>query len=87
MGFGSPIHWIVLLLVVMLLFGGGRISSMMGDVAKGIKNFKKGLSDDEETVPPPAAPPARLDSKSTQTVDQSTPSATPAARDDHKQDG
>lgn len=51
MGFGSPLHWIVLVLVVVLLFGGGRISSLMGDVAKGIKSFKKGLADDEDDVP------------------------------------
>lgn len=48
MGFGSPLHWIVLVLVIVLLFGGGRISSLMGDVAKGIKSFKKGLADDED---------------------------------------
>lgn len=48
MGFGSPLHWIVLVLVIVLLFGGGRISSLMGDVAKGIKSFKKGLSDDDD---------------------------------------
>ena len=50
MGFGSPLHWIVLILVVVLLFGGGRVSSLMGDVAKGIKSFKKGLADDEDDV-------------------------------------
>jgi sec-independent protein translocase protein TatA len=58
MGFGSPLHWIVLVLVVVLLFGGGRISGLMGDVAKGIKSFKKGLADDEDDVPVRKAPPA-----------------------------
>jgi sec-independent protein translocase protein TatA len=48
MGFGSPIHWIVLLLVVVLLFGSGRVSSLMGDVAKGIKSFRKGMAEDDE---------------------------------------
>ncbi len=83
MGFGSPLHWIVLLLVVMLLFGGGRISSMMGDVAKGIKNFKKGLADDDDAAaPPPAAPAPRLESRAEPTViDQS------ATRNEQKQDG
>lgn len=52
MGFGSPLHWIVLVLVVVLLFGGGRISGLMGDVAKGIKSFKKGMADDDDDVPP-----------------------------------
>lgn len=57
MGFGSPLHWIVLMLVVLLLFGSGRISSVMGDVAKGIKSFKKGLADDEDETPARKSPP------------------------------
>ena len=48
MGFGSIWHWVVVLLVVLLLFGTGKISSIMGDFAKGIKAFKKGLKDDDE---------------------------------------
>lgn len=49
MGLGSGWHWILLLLVAVLLFGGGgKISSLMGDVAKGIKSFKKGMSEDDE---------------------------------------
>jgi len=47
MGAGSIWHWIILLLVVVLLFGRGKISEIMGDFAKGIKSFKKGLSEDE----------------------------------------
>lgn len=38
---------VLILLMVMLLFGRGKISELMGDVAKGIKSFKKGLSDEE----------------------------------------
>lgn len=58
MGFGSPIHWIILGIIAIVLFGGGRFPSMMGDVAKGLKSFKKGMSDeDEENRPaPPASP-------------------------------
>jgi sec-independent protein translocase protein TatA len=41
-------HWLIVGLVVLLLFGKGRFSDMMGDVAKGLKNFKKGMSEDEE---------------------------------------
>ena len=48
MGSFSLMHWVIVLLVVMLLFGGGRISGLMGDVAKGIKSFKKGMSDEDE---------------------------------------
>jgi sec-independent protein translocase protein TatA len=49
MGSFSIWHWIIVLLLVMLLFGRGKISDLMGDVAKGIKTFKKGMADDEET--------------------------------------
>jgi sec-independent protein translocase protein TatA len=56
MGLSLP-HILLLVLVIVLLFGGGRISGVMGDVAKGIKSFKKGMSDDDET---PAAKPAPL---------------------------
>jgi sec-independent protein translocase protein TatA len=50
MGFGSPIHWIVLGILAILVLGGGRFSNMMGDVAKGIKQFKKGMSEEDETA-------------------------------------
>jgi sec-independent protein translocase protein TatA len=40
-------HWLIVGLVVLLLFGKGRFSDMMGDVAKGLKNFKKGMSEEE----------------------------------------
>lgn len=43
-------HWLIVLAVVLLLFGRGKIPELMGDVAKGIKNFKKGMGDDETTV-------------------------------------
>lgn len=59
-GFGIW-HWLVVGIVVLLLFGKGRFSDMMGDVAKGIKSFKKGMSEeDEATAPPPARPAPRL---------------------------
>jgi sec-independent protein translocase protein TatA len=47
MGSFSWYHWVLVLVVVMVLFGGkGKVSDLMGDVAKGIKSFKKGLADD-----------------------------------------
>ena len=46
-------HWIVVAVVVMLLFGRGKISELMGDAAKGIKAFKKGMAEDDT---PPGAP-------------------------------
>ena len=48
MGGFSLIHWIILGIVILLLFGGNRFSAMMGDVAKGLKSFKQGMADDEE---------------------------------------
>jgi len=54
MGGLSLWHWLVVGVVVMLLFGKGRFSDMMGDVAKGLKSFKKGMSDDDSPAPPPA---------------------------------
>jgi sec-independent protein translocase protein TatA len=50
MGSFSIWHWMVVLLVVLLLFGGGKVSSLMGDFAKGIKSFKKNMADNEDDV-------------------------------------
>lgn len=48
MGSFSLIHWIILGLFLLLLFGGNRFSNMMKDVAKGMKSFKEGMTDDED---------------------------------------
>lgn len=48
MGSFSIWHWLIVLAVVLLLFGRGKIPELMGDVAKGIKNFKKGMSEEEK---------------------------------------
>lgn len=50
MGSMSIWHWVVVIAVVLLLFGRGKISDLMGDVAQGIKAFKKGMSDDDKTA-------------------------------------
>jgi sec-independent protein translocase protein TatA len=63
MGSLSPIHWLLVIGIAILLFGGrGKISGVMGDFAKGIKAFKAGMKEPEEEhsapvaqVPPPAA--------------------------------
>ena len=52
MGSFSIWHWLIVGILVLLLFGKGRFSDMMGDVAKGIKSFKKGMSEDDAPVPP-----------------------------------
>ena len=48
MGSFSIWHWLVVLLVVLLLFGSGKVSNLMGDFAKGIKAFKKNMADDSD---------------------------------------
>ena len=58
---------ILILLIVLILFGAGKLPKVMGDVAKGVKNFKSGLKDDEE------------DEKKAITVDEATPTAGEAA--------
>jgi sec-independent protein translocase protein TatA len=50
MGSFSIWHWLIVLAVVLLLFGRGKIPELMGDVAKGIKNFKSGMADDEKVA-------------------------------------
>ncbi|MDQ0252543.1 sec-independent protein translocase protein TatA [Sphingomonas kyeonggiensis] len=52
MGSFSLMHWLLLGVVAILLLGGGRFSNMMGDVAKGIKQFKKGMSEDDDADKP-----------------------------------
>ena len=49
MGLGSIWHWLILGAVVLLLFGKGRISDVMGDFGKGLRSFKKGLTEEPET--------------------------------------
>ena len=48
MGSFSIWHWLVVLLVVLLLFGGGKVSGLMGDFAKGIKSFKKNMAEPDD---------------------------------------
>jgi sec-independent protein translocase protein TatA len=72
MGSLSIWHWIIVIAVVLLLFGRGKISDLMGDVAQGIKAFKKGMQDDDvaEKKPEPQ-----------KTIDNNAASST-AARSD-----
>ena len=64
MGGLSLWHWIIVALVILVLFGRGKISEMMGDFGKGVSSFKKGLAESDEAnkpaaqIPPPPAPPA-----------------------------
>jgi sec-independent protein translocase protein TatA len=60
MGSFSLVHWLVLGVVLVLVLGGGRFSSMMGDVAKGIKQFKKGMAEEDDAKP---SAPGRIEAK------------------------
>ena len=78
MGGTSIWHWIVVGLIVVLLFGRGKISDMMGDVAKGIKAFKKGMSEDDAPAKPvqPSEP--------VLTIDHQNGTTTTTVTTDHK---
>ena len=51
MGSFSIWHWLIVLLIVLVLFGRGRVAEIMGDFGKGIKSFKSGMSEDEAKAP------------------------------------
>ena len=61
MGSLSIWHWIVVIAVVLLLFGRGKISDLMGDVAQGIKAFKKGMQDDDKVADNKSEPVKSID--------------------------
>jgi len=74
MGTFGPLHWLLLIAVILILFGGrGKISDLMGDFAKGIKSFKKGLTEEEQQPPPSprTLPPEQRDETRTTNKDTS----------------
>jgi sec-independent protein translocase protein TatA len=75
MGSLSIWHWIVVIAVVLLLFGRGKISDLMGDVAQGIKAFKKGMQDDDKIADSKSEPMKSIDHNN-------NASQAPAARSD-----
>ncbi len=56
MGSFSLIHWLILLAVILLFFGAGRLPNVMGDFAKGIKAFRAGMRDEDKPVAEQAPP-------------------------------
>ena len=76
MGSFSLMHWIIVALVVLVLFGRGRISEVMGDFGKGIKSFKQGMADENDR--PVTPPPAQI----SQQQQPTTPAATPGQTSD-----
>lgn len=73
MGSMSIWHWVIVIAVVLLLFGRGKISEMMGDVAQGIKAFKKGMTEDESAKADPAK------TEPAKTIDHQAAAANPAS--------
>jgi sec-independent protein translocase protein TatA len=68
MGFDSPVHWLIVILIIALLFGGSRVGNLMGELGKGLRSFKQNMAEPHEAatpsriaeaVPPPA--PATLE--------------------------
>jgi sec-independent protein translocase protein TatA len=88
MGSFSIWHWLVVLVVVLLLFGSGKISGLMGDLAKGIKSFKANIKEDEKdasmeaqapTVPPAGTIPGPQQGSAAASQAQPQPGNRPAA--------
>ena len=91
MGSFSLWHILILAIILLLLFGGNRFSAMMGDVAKGLKSFKAGMSEEDEAkqqqqqqrpaeprqIPPTQTPPIDITPQAKRGPDQ-----TPPPRDD-----
>ena len=78
MGSFSIWHWLIVGVILMLLFGGkGKISDLMGDMAKGIKSFKKGMAEEDAAT---AAKPA----EGVRTIDNATGAPVETARDKTK---
>ena len=74
MGGFSIWHWLVVGIIILLLFGKGRFSEMMGDVAKGLKSFKKGMTEEEDELPP-----RRIEGSAQTVASSEPPVVTPAA--------
>ena len=68
MGSFSLMHWIVVLAIILILFGAGKLPRVMGDFAKGIKAFKAGMKEEDDTevtAPPAQVPPPNAAASST----------------------
>ena len=63
----GPFQILIVALVILVLFGRGRISEMMGDFGKGVKSFRKGLTDEEQSPAP--APPAQIENQPAETAE------------------
>ena len=75
MGSFSIWHWLIVLAVVLLLFGRCKIPELMGDVAKGIKNFKSGMAEDETATADAADAAKTVEHSVAETVTPAKPAA------------
>lgn len=81
MGSFSIWHWLLVAVVIILLFGAKKVPSAMGDLAKGIKAFKRGLNDDSDAPAAAAPAPAPTPVTQAQTGAPTQPAAQPSAAD------
>jgi sec-independent protein translocase protein TatA len=76
MGGMSLWHWVIVALVILVLFGRGKISEMMGDFGKGVSSFKKGLAEAEAEgkpaaqIPPPTPAPVSAPAEAARTPEE-----------------
>lgn len=64
----SLVHWLVVILVIIVIFGAGRLPSVMGDIAEGIKAFKRGMKDEDDVKQVADKPPVENKVKDTHEV-------------------
>jgi len=84
MGLSLP-HILIFAVIAILLLGGGRFSAMMGDVAKGVKNFKKGMSEEDIAAATPAKPATLIEGRTAADIiaEHEAAKAAAAAKDAH----
>jgi len=81
MGSMSLMHWLVVLAIVLVLFGAGKLPRVMGDFAKGIKAFKSGMAEEDA---PAAASPTPAQAQVTPPPPQTAPAAATVAQQPHE---
>ena len=77
MGGFSLWHWIIVLIIVLVLFGRGRVADIMGEFGKGLKSFKQGMADEDTKPVPP--PPAQISAPESAAAPASAPAPVPTA--------
>ena len=83
MGSIGPFQIIIIALVILVLFGRGRISEMMGDFGKGVKSFRQGLSEEEKAASQNPAPPQRIEGPAHEAKPATEAAANPQSASDN----